>query len=323
MGKSIVYVNVDRAEAIKIGNNSFGALPVYVDLSELTGEQRETLSWFSSVYYLDQSVRESAIAHVNASTNYDWLPAIGEATVDNLKKQLDYYRSERDKEIEKKKAQHEKEVAEWIALPDENKIRKIYSSYQVNYSTHTPTNDPRIVAEAQRLRPLIDQKNAELKQQEEEQARIKKEREEFEEKRAIENQKILAEKIAAKKQQLTEAINRVGTEVQQERWNDGVMPMREAYDLFYADALASLGMPYHSSKSFVIGCDCDSEECEETEKRTLTDEQYLVVKEVKKALPEFNLSYWHQKCNSCDDQCDVVRVNKMIGEIEVEADIIL
>jgi hypothetical protein len=147
-------------------------------------------------------------------------------------------------------------------------------------------------------------------------------------KRRAEEEKQIIERN--KLQQLSYAVEALGTDSQKERWAAGVMPRSEALGLIRSEWLAPLchaGIDplhnaYHLEESSEYGQEI---EIEESEKMTLTDEQWAVVKKCCAALPDAQAKYYHQHQTDVDEpeSCDLVRLTQKIGEYTLECDVII
>jgi hypothetical protein len=159
-------------------------------------------------------------------------------------------------------------------------------------------------------------------------------KETFEKIQAEDKRRTEAEKLATeqrKKTQLSEAVTRLGTPLQQERWESGVMPHSEALDLIRAEWVAPLveaGLVPQKNE-FHLDADLESNgspiEMDESDKKTLTDAQWVVSKKAMATIPGAFASYHHQYYYDRDDLggCDVIRLSKKIGEYDFSVDIIL
>jgi len=124
--------------------------------------------------------------------------------------------------------------------------------------------------------------------------------------------------------QLTDAVNSLGSPSQRERWAAGVMPRNEALGLIwrgpqFAEKLIAGG--YEPMFNEIHGA-CDSA----SQKHTITDEQWAEVKKLMALMPEGTItSYWHQYVEGDDEAetYDLVRFTRLIGEYKLEADVIL
>lgn len=137
------------------------------------------------------------------------------------------------------------------------------------------------------------------------------------------------EREARKLGQLADAVARFGTESQKERWNAGVLPHREALDLIWLDAMKPVisaglypddGTKYHLGESITSA--------NESEKRTLDDEEWATVKEIRAALgEEWEYSYWKEYGYDEDGEevveAVICRVEKRIGEYDFKAEFVL
>jgi hypothetical protein len=228
-----------------------------------------------------------------------------------------------DAEIAIAEKEKEKKILAWLALPDAEKIDdRGLTNWRVCEYSRPDHSDPRVVAEVARLKKICDEHNTIVIDE-------KKAREEKAEKETIE----LKQRKTA---QLAEAVARLGTETQRERWIAGVMPRSEALGLIRAELVAPLiaagfapiiGVWAINSDCMSIDEDEDNTACEETEKKTLTDEQWIMAKKIMACLPDVAVSYWHQYQTGDnadpDEVCDLVRLSKKIGEYNFEIDIIL
>ena len=128
---------------------------------------------------------------------------------------------------------------------------------------------------------------------------------------------------ARKVAQLSEAVKHFGSDSQKERWEADVMPRREVLDLIWnrwVEPLHNAGLePLHNAWH-IAGYEDDFNE---SEKETLTDSQWAIVKKVKAVMPEAELEYYHQYSDDEDVQgCDLIRISQKIGEYDFECDIV-
>jgi hypothetical protein len=191
--------------------------------------------------------------------------------------------------------EREKEILAWLALPDGKK-----SWADGSLQSMSSCNDPRVVAEATRLRQA-----AEARRAAEETAKLE-----------LEQRKLA---------QLTEAVNRLGTESQKERWAAGVMERAEALNLLWQEIVAPLlaaGLEPLKNEPHIP-------DSYESEKSTLTDEQWVVAKKAIAALPGASAEYYHQyqdyhDDDAEDDSLDLIRLTmRVVGEYDFECDVIL
>jgi hypothetical protein len=316
MGIVKVLVDVDKSEAVKISNNNFGQRSIDIDLDQLTPDQRDELSRCDVPYSVQEKYKIPVDFYVQQFSD---VPPIAIATADNMLMQLDFIRKKRITDEKRIAEQIEKKIVEWIAKTDDQKIGegytynrlKIYGDYEL------PSSDPRVKAERERLTKIITEKHAEMD-------RIAAERKLEVEKENAKNAAGKARIEAAKTAQLSEAVLRLGTDLQIERWEEGVMPRREALDLIAADLIKPIiadGISVLPAGLHVAGCQ------EGTEKRTLTDDEFTIAKRVRALMPGWSYSYWHQETDEdsdCDyEWCNVIRIIKKVGEYDFCFDIIL
>lgn len=137
---------------------------------------------------------------------------------------------------------------------------------------------------------------------------------------------------AGKTAQLAEAVNKYGTESQRERWNENLMPRNEAVELLWQktfEPLLAEGFELNKSTGYLLTTETDEYgeeiDMDETEKRTLNDEQWATVKKIKSVMPDATYEFYHQYYEEHSElgTIDLVRLTKVIGKITLQCDIIL
>lgn len=313
----IVYLHVDEKEAVKIGNEQVGVQSVDINLNDLTPEQRSELAeWMNRESNNGKkpflhSVYGGYLIHRN----------IAIASKETVLSVLDDFISARKKEAEKEEKENqtrEKQISDWLNMPDELKLepRPLDDEWRIinhiSFSLRKNRLENEYNNEYARLDKICKARNAEIR-------KAKKEKGEKEEQEK-------EEKERRKHDQLTNVVNQYGDQSQQERWAAGVLARSEAIGLLWEQTFSPLKtisieylhIGYHLPE--IENWDTDS-----TEKKALTAEQWETVKKIKTVLPSANLIYYHQYYtdNENCDSIDIVRIGITIGEYELCADVII
>jgi hypothetical protein len=136
------------------------------------------------------------------------------------------------------------------------------------------------------------------------------------------------EREERKHKQLTEAINKVGTETQKQRWSEDVMPMAEAiYILKTAECESLLKTPlvvYLDTSKYHLP-EIDDVVCKESEKRTLNDSQFREAKKVRGLMPSWEYEYFVQYYDDSeyDEKRVYIRLSKKVGEFDLDCDVLI
>jgi hypothetical protein len=146
---------------------------------------------------------------------------------------------------------------------------------------------------------------------------------------------------ARKHEQLTEAVTRLGSDLQRERWEAGVMPVAESIALVEGEALLPLrdaGLSLMPANEEHLDSDDieHAENCgqygtpdvsyDESHKSTLDDEQWTNLKKLRAAIPsgaEMDQMLATISCDDCGEkkQLAFARVAWIVGEIEISIDV--
>lgn len=134
-----------------------------------------------------------------------------------------------------------------------------------------------------------------------------------------------AEETEKKKiEQLTDAVTRLGSDSQKERWAAHVMPRSEILDLLWAEWIKPVAeLPLLATK-----CGPHFEGAWESDKQTLSDNEWDDAKHLYDLFPGATITYHHQY-----DQyelsinhprvCDLIRLMQHIGMYDFGADVII
>lgn len=216
-------------------------------------------------------------------------------------------------DIETERREMEEAIVEWVSKPDDDKLSYDYQLHRydvVGYSC-LPSGDDRVRVERERLTEIARHRTEERER----------------EKSEIEQRKI---------NQLADAVTRLGSDVQRERWAAGVMPRSEAIALIRSDLLRpAVEAGLTPLRSDVWHCTGDADAiisqyeygCEETEKRTLSNAQYENVRRVRDILGDsWQYEYYQQTIRYEDDEPEyvaLVRASIDVGEYGFSADILI
>lgn len=297
-----ITITTDQARAIKLGRNS-ESWTTDVDPTAISPQQRETLAEMLGGY------DSKRLAIVDAT---------GEITATSIQQYIDTTEAERVLHAETVRVENEKNITEWLAKTDEDKIGIDYhrKTYDYHGDNSLPSDDPRVKTERARLQKICDAKNEQKKNDDE-----KYEADKIARETATEARKFC---------QLTDAVTRLGTKTQSDRWNAGVMARSEAIDLLWHEMVAPLTAAgfeplkneYHITEKTDEG---DEIECSEGDKKTLTDEEFVAAKKATALIPSSTAAYYHQYQDGVDEPetCDLVRLTKTIGEYTLECDVVL
>ena len=132
-----------------------------------------------------------------------------------------------------------------------------------------------------------------------------------------------------KQKQLVEIVEKLGTELQKEKYKEGLMKMSEIIKLKWNEVWKPLSdasfevlkSEYHLEKKY----NEDGEEIDrynESEKKTLTDEQFKKVQQIKKIISDCTAEFYTQYySDGSNERFVLVRLSKKVGELELECDI--
>jgi hypothetical protein len=314
-----ILMQIDRDAALRAGRDKYGWQPLDIAAADLTTEEREQLIAHDCRRYASTEADGTRADYAIQSAGSAW--PITEPTVEGLRAALASFsereRQEQEREQQRqqeKTAEHEARVAKLLALPTADLIHQPYldMAWDISYGLRDVKSDPRVAGILAAAEALAAERNAQR-----------------EAKRAAREQ---AEQQAEERKhaQLAEAVARLGTESQKERWAEGLLPTREAIDLIVAEKLAPLdGLRIESpSEYWVAKC---SEECNgttsESQLETLTDEEWNAFRLYRTDLAKSGaeIEYYRQSrtCEHAKVRASLARVTWTVGEIEIERDIVL
>lgn len=309
-----VRVTVAEVEAVKRGLSAHGNIVIDIDPAILSPDEREEIV---RDYHWDQGNR---LFLANASeSDVGPLPPVDEATVENVRKLLALRIAGRKQVAMKREIGRAAIVTKFLGKKPEDFFHA--NQLNGNFEPHLgPYWLPSDLRPTETEIPLVNaHKKAVLDLYE----GLEKA---WDEKQAA--KKLAAEEEAARKQsQLADAVTRLGSESQRERWGAGVMPVAEAIGLIVAEAakpLTDAGISIMDASEYHV----EGSDQTETQKRTLNDEQWRKTKKIMTIMGgDWKYSYWQQiaKPDDYDDEVEnlkmiVIRCEKQIGEIKVEFD---
>jgi len=333
--------------AIRAGKNRSGNVVIDIDPAALTQGQRDEMALHISV----QSEAELALGidsrelsekggcvHLRQGSYSDSpkFTPVAEATPETVSSILnDLIESRRkieaDKKTKKEAAAKKRadEIATWLALPDDECVEK----YRPADGWRIKNFDYIFAAECAdkkaRLCKICDDRDtsdADAKRQSDEEA--------------AERQRIKAEQEAAQKQRnrdaLTSVVARLGTDLQRQKWGAGVMAHSEALDLLFnetfpdysATGAGPLKNTWHveTERTDEWGTDI-VDDYDESDKKTLTDEEFAAAAEIIAKVPNAKAVYFKQWSYTSDketvDSCVLLRLSKTVEGFDLEADYIL
>jgi hypothetical protein len=215
-------------------------------------------------------------------------------------------------------AEEQAAIDRWLALPDGpeidgGKISREYSRgiirYRYNFPRGVERTDPRIADECRRLQDICASLNREAEA-------------EVERREAAE-----AATDARKLAQLADAVSRLGSEVQRDKWAAGLMARREAIDLLWNDVFAPLGDRALDTEEWHIP-KIEAEEYEaapereEGEKLTLSDEEFEAAQAAIALIPGCTAEYVHQYYSDGREGGHMyARLSVVRGEYTLRADV--
>jgi hypothetical protein len=131
--------------------------------------------------------------------------------------------------------------------------------------------------------------------------------------------------------QLSDYVQRIGTETQKLRWAEHVMPVAEAISLVITEATAPLtaaGYVVLSSEDYHLSPDEEDEagntpDVSESDKKTLTDEQFLSAKKIRDLMAGWDYAYYSQHYQQDDETISAtyIRLCKKIGMLAISIDV--
>jgi hypothetical protein len=133
--------------------------------------------------------------------------------------------------------------------------------------------------------------------------------------------------------QLSDAVSRLGSDLQKQKWVAGLMAHREALDLIYMETFGHIPGAVMGS-DFVLPEETDEYdqkiERNSTEKKTLTDTQFAKAREIVALAPGATAAYYHEYYENSDDEeneelpsLDILLLSKKIGEYSISCQIAL
>jgi hypothetical protein len=334
-----ITIETSRENAIREGVNEYGEQTVEVDVSTLTSEERTELVRRRTPIFVDYAINteENFRAWLTTQTNKRAADAIAEA------------------------ARVEERVAHDLEIPaSELVFRDWNGNLRLQLYRLNEQSDPRVKARIAEAEALIKADKEEKKRQiEESDAAILPMLERYEAGESRENtintvkysrlsdgmqervnaedkrrSDAVKEKIEERKTaQLADAVARLGTDEQKERWEAGVMPRKEALFLIWQEAVSpaiEAGLEPDGGNGYHMGENVDDED--ETEKRTLSAEEWEAAKQIKAALgDEWEFSYWQESGNYYDEyqsearivKAVIVRAEKTVGEYSLTAEFVI
>lgn len=230
-----------------------------------------------------------------------------------------------------KEAHKEWEIVQWLNLPDDKKIYSgLGSNIRIVGNNSINCHDPRVKAEEERLEKVI----AKMKEE------YKRRFEELEKKREIEAEAKKQAEIELdikKLEQLTDVVNRLGTDTQKAKWSSGLMKRSEALDLLWSETfwlpLDKIELSAYKNNEWVLIQVCGEEKYgrdnfEEKSISTLSDIEFENFTKAKNVLGECSREFFVQSYDwdGNEDNCEIitiVRFTKTIGNYDLIADVII
>ena len=306
-----INIEICQSEAVKTKSDIYGRLDVDVDLTKLTDDQCSELALLLEGGY-------------GKSGNYTYPISYPSGVFDliTFSKTLDDIRIKRlqkevEKKIEEKKEQRRiEEIRVNFRGECENWLKNPTIKLPSNYYCSVP-DDLRDQMKSAHIAFLSKSKKEDEAKADELKAKQK----------AIE---------ARKTAQLADAVNRLGTDNQKARWAEGVLPNREAIELIEDEQFAELcksGVVFKNNsyhyENIGVNPQEDTLEEEETEKRTLTAEQFDQVQAAIKCWPGCDVEYykqtfkWEEAYETHKRSLSLARLSKQVEELFITCDIIL
>jgi len=316
-----ICVVVSKNAALKAGKDVHGPQLVVIPAANIPSELRE---------YLRQPADPKEFDFV-VPRDLD----VSEATFETAIAQLEHARKlDEESKVWAEQSRKEKlaedvqKITEWLKLPRENwkswrgGIDTPYLNCEnaSGANTQDVSNYQEYVAECKRRRAIIEKDEAEYEE------RAKRAKEEHEAKEAA--------RAEAKHDQLSEVVQKYGSDTQKARWDEDLMPVSEAIallDAFESKPLVDTGLRVED-RNTQLGDDDDLEHDEycdgeakaiDSEKSTLNDEQYLNLAKVKRAMDgkyaTFTILQEELMCKRCECKhvkTVFVKVEWKVGEIE-------
>jgi hypothetical protein len=330
------YVSISSKKALMMGHNS-GTYEGKIDVSKLTVEQRKFL--VEKTHGVDDGI---------SILDEDLLDSSGNLTPESIQAAMD----ETQKNINETFNRYVKEAAEKIHKYEndpEHSPGTLFSDYRCQ---------DKVLSEEQRtIKNNLVSKAKALKERyaAEKQAKIDKfttyilplteeyenggERPEWDErfigpqslldrilkedqKRSIQKKEAAEER---KHNQLTEIVNKYGTDLQKRKWEKGMMERKEAIHLLWINTfIKGNPLPINVWKSE------DEEDLrhKEGEIEKISDDEFKTYEEIMTLYPDFSGQLMREIAYYDDDdeytfECHFVRLSKKIGEYEIKADFLL
>ena len=342
-----IIVSVDQAAAIRAGKNRSGNVVIDIDPAALTQGQRDEMALHISVQSeaalaLGIDSRElsekGGCVHLRQGSYADSpkFSPVAEATPETVAGILNdlivsRHKIEADEKAKKEKVAKKRadEIATWLALPDDGCVEKYrpVNGWRLRYFEHASA--PECADKKARLSKLCDDRDAA-----DAEAKKKSDAE------AAERQRIRADQEVAQQQRnreaLTAVVARLGTDLQRQKWAVGVMAHSEALDLLFnetfpdysATGAGPLKNTWHveTERTDEWGTDI-VDDYDESDKKTLTDEEFVVAAEITAKVPDAKAEYFKQRSYTDDketvDSCVLLRLSKKVEGFDLEADYIL
>jgi hypothetical protein len=316
-----IAVYVPRDAALLRGDDTHGWQSVEIAAESLTPGQRLAL--------IDAAKRRASTVVDGADYTLNDV-GLTQATDDAVRRYLDSQAARIEREAdeerarkEQQKREHEAAVAYALAQGAECLLLDRWRTWSVSTSIDVPGNRRVDIGDDARVAPLIEQAreiarecNAEREAAEEEAERAK----EAEEERRV--------------KQLGEAVARLGTMSQRERWAAEVMPRAEAIELIEAETW----QPLRDSDLVLLDDSewhVDGRNPTTSDLRTLTDDEWSVAREIRRLMPDAKISYYIDSAIGEDysaigedyDDCRVwaryAQVRQTVGVLDLCVDVLL
>ena len=343
-----VYLNIDRAVAIKAGLDQWGRQAIFIDLSDLNEEQRSTLAEY---YHEDKQDPKGLTVDKGLSGLWNWSrPRYGQATVEALKQELDSIvefkikcqagkeaeakeatRQEAERQAEKKARIEEARLLLWdrtlsMTIRGTGNSTAIFdlfrddTTFVLGVSRYSYKDKPTIysvtlsggrgVDDLSSLQPALEEAFTRHDQ-------------------ALAQQKAAEAAEVAENDRLRreEAIRVVakGTKNQRDRYEAGVLPESEIYDLLKKDAFGQVKLEvFRDIESEDLDhddhySDDDNITVVTNDLHALTAEQFVALRVVQACLPTDCQAKVCQLTATCDNQdcngsleCTVIRVVRKV-----------
>lgn len=289
-----IFMKIDKVAALMAGKDRHGCVMVEVSAAELTPEERDTLSRFTSGrddhqkadFYLDSL---GAPYHTLAKA-YD------EATPDTVRQLLAAIRevdakiaAEKAEEAKKAAEKAEAEVQEYLKKSPEDLIYHDWKQWKLKRSGYYGgvEKDERMAHLLSEANRLIALRNEEDARQKAEEARLQREQEEREEREEREREVRIKAQVAA-------WVEQHGTRSQKDRHREGYLPLGEVKDAMRNAAFTPLDdFPRYEKLHAVDVCECGyggEDHCKVTfaaeDSDELTETEYENVRAIRHRLPE-------------------------------------